>query len=199
MAAVGTAAPAAVSMDELTKESTNQRHIPESLFIENVEVMVGSRDATKIVTALQDLLSKYQYMLSSLASQKSSLTTKQPEIKGSLEMVQQLKKKRDDNERNIQVDYQLADNVYSKAEIPLESDRICLWLGANVLLEYTFDEAIELLTTNLSNATKTLANLQEDLLFIRDQVTTTEVNIARVHNYGVKQRQGVKENAEGGQ
>ncbi len=42
------------------------------------------------------------------------------------------------------VDYQLADNVYAKARIkPVET--VNLWLGANVMLEYGLDEAVELL------------------------------------------------------
>ncbi|XP_073655543.1 prefoldin subunit 3 isoform X3 [Tursiops truncatus] len=48
---------------------------------------------------------------------------------------------------------------------------------ANVMLEYDIDEAQALLEKNLSTATKNLDSLEEDLDFLRDQFTTTEVNI----------------------
>lgn len=182
-----------ITLDDLTRPSTNKRQIPEAIFVENVESFVGNQDVPKVVAVLQELLAKYQYMSQGLISQKASLKSKHPDIKEGLEMVTQLKKKRDEDVRNLVVDYQLAENVYTKADIPLENNRVCLWLGANVLLEYTFDEAIELLTNNLANASTTLGGLEEDIVFVRDQITTTEVNIARTHNFGVKQRQTKKE------
>ncbi|RMB98394.1 hypothetical protein DUI87_25300 [Hirundo rustica rustica] len=48
---------------------------------------------------------------------------------------------------------------------------------ANVMLEYDIDEAQALLEKNLSTATKNLDLLEEDLDFLRDQFTTTEVSI----------------------
>ena len=59
---------------------------------------------------------------------------------------------------------------------------------ANVMLSYGIDEAIELLTEKLSNTKTNLAMANEDLGFLRDQITTMEVNTARVHNWDVKRR-----------
>lgn len=81
----------------------------------------------------------------------------------------------------------LADNLYCKASVP-PTDKVCLWLGANVMLEYDIDEAQALLEKNLSTATRNLDSLEEDLDFLRDQFTTTEVNMARVYNWDVKRR-----------
>ena len=54
------------------------------------------------------------------------------------------------------------------------------------MLEYTISEAEALLKNSNNNATETLKKLDENLAFLRDQITTTEVNIARIHNYMVK-------------
>jgi hypothetical protein len=45
-----------------------------------------------------------------------------------------------------------------------------LWLGANVMLEYTTDEAHTLLSSNLQNCQIALDKLSEDLLFLKEQV-----------------------------
>merc|ERR1719487_1167959 len=147
-----------------------------------------------VVTQLQELYNKYQYMQSSLAAQRSGLRTKLPDITSALETVRQLIKRRDSSE-TAEITYQLYETIYTRAEVP-PTDKVCLWLGANVMLEYTLDEAIELLTTNEANAKTTVTNLDEDMAFLRDQLTTTEVNIARTHNFNVKLRQKAKE-AEG--
>ena len=59
---------------------------------------------------------------------------------------------------------------------------------ANVMLSYDIDEAIDLLREKLSNAKANMAAANADLGFLRDQITTMEVNTARVHNWDVKRR-----------
>lgn len=49
------------------------------------------------------------------------------------------------------------------------------------MLEYDIDEAQALLEKNLSTATKNLDLLEEDLDFLRDQFTTTEVSILSIN------------------
>ena len=54
------------------------------------------------------------------------------------------------------------------------------------MLEYPLDEAEALLSKNLGAATKNVEQINVDLDFLRDQITTTEVSMARVHNWKVK-------------
>lgn len=56
------------------------------------------------------------------------------------------------------------------------------------MLSYEIDEAIALLREKLSNAKTNMATANEDLGYLRDQITTMEVNTARVHNWDVKRR-----------
>jgi SpoU rRNA methylase family enzyme len=76
------------------------------------------------------------------------------------------------------------------------TDEVYLWLGANVMLAYPLSEAVELLDGKLSAAQNSLDNCDDDLDFLREQVTTLEVATARVYNWDVAQRR--KEKAEGG-
>eukprot|EP01018_Ginkgo_biloba_P013454 Gb_11828 [translate_table: standard] len=85
------------------------------------------------------------------------------------------------------VDFEVAEGIYSQARIE-KTNSVCLWLGANVMLEYPCDEAIALLRKNLDNANSSLEAIVEDLQFLRDQVTITQVTIARVYNWDVHQR-----------
>lgn len=56
------------------------------------------------------------------------------------------------------------------------------------MLAYPLDEAIALLRTRLEGSKRSLVTLHEDLDFLRDQITTMEVNTARLHNWDVKRR-----------
>lgn len=56
------------------------------------------------------------------------------------------------------------------------------------MLEQGIGEAQALLEKNLSTATKNQDSLKEDLDFLRDKFTTTEVIMARDYNWDVKRR-----------
>lgn len=70
---------------------------------------------------------------------------------------------------------------------PGENVPDCCFPQANVMLEYDIDEAQALLEKNLSTATRNLETLENDLDFLRDQFTTTEVSILALcwHKWGI--------------
>ena len=56
------------------------------------------------------------------------------------------------------------------------------------MLSYPPKEAQQLLQDKLTTAQTSFENTKVDLLFLREQITTTEVNIARLYNHDVKLR-----------
>lgn len=56
------------------------------------------------------------------------------------------------------------------------------------MLSYKIPAAIELLRSKLEAAENNVASLTEDLEFLREQLTSMEVNMARVYNWDVKRR-----------
>lgn len=56
------------------------------------------------------------------------------------------------------------------------------------MLSYKLAEAIDLLRGRLTSAEQSQADVDEDLEFIREQITVMEVNTARVYNWDVKRR-----------
>jgi ABC-type uncharacterized transport system fused permease/ATPase subunit len=63
------------------------------------------------------------------------------------------------------------------------------------MLSYPVDEAKKLLTGKLTAAKESLGNCEEDLDFLRQQITTLEVNTARLYNYEVTLKRKEKEEA----
>lgn len=123
----------------------------------------------------------------------AGLKDKIPDIRKTLDIVRFLETRKDDADP-LESLFELNDTLYAKAHIS-KTDEVYLWLGANVMLAYPIPEAEALLQSKLEAAQSSLANCEEDLDFLREQITTMEVATARLYNWDVGQRR--KEKSEG--
>ncbi|KAK9448329.1 Prefoldin subunit-domain-containing protein [Limtongia smithiae] len=171
----------------------NPRGIPQAPFIETVEDYVRSRDQVEsILQSFQEMLSKYKYMEMSTLRRAAGLREKIPDIQKTLDSVLFLDSKRNSEDNKITTTYELNDTLFAKANI-VASDTVYLWLGANVMLEYPMEEATDLLNSKLKSAKESLLTCDEDLEFLRENITTVEVNTARVYNWDVQKRREQRE------
>jgi prefoldin subunit 5 len=122
---------------------------------------------------------------------EQQLKEKVPDLEKSLTLVKSLLKKKEEGESGV-VRYSLADNIFARAELDYEGT-VNLWLGANVMLEYTYEEAIEFLSKNEERAKRELEDVQTDLVFVRDQIVTCEVLRSRIFNWDVRRRRSLEE------
>jgi prefoldin subunit 5 len=72
--------------------------------------------------------------------------------------------------------------------VDLSAGVVYLWIGAGTMVEYKFEEAVELLEKQLQQTKAKIEELQEDLYFLRGNSITVEVNMARLFNHSVKLR-----------
>jgi prefoldin subunit 5 len=149
-----------------------------------------NKSAEDVLRRLEEQHNKYKFMDYNLTTKKTRLKSQIPDIKTSLDIVKHMKTRKE-SDASMETTFMLADTLYTKAKVP-PTKNVCLWLGANVMLEYTLDDAEALLLKNYSAAIKSLTQTESDLGFIRDQTTTIEVNMARVYNWDVKRRQSEK-------
>lgn len=87
----------------------------------------------------------------------------------------------------MEVDFSLADQVFARAKLE-NVDSVALWLGAGIMVEYSLEDAKQLLEQQLSGCSKQLHTAQLDYDYVKDQMTTTEVSMARIFNYDVLMR-----------
>ncbi|KAJ4365820.1 peptide chain release factor 1 [Neocucurbitaria cava] len=143
---------------------------------------------------------KYQFMQQNTQRRASGLKDKIPDIQKTLETVRFLQSRSSTSSSSstpepLETTFELNDTLYARASVPI-SDEVYLWLGANVMLSYPIPEAEELLRGKLDTARSSLATCEEDLDFLREQITTLEVAFARVYNWDVAMRR--KEREDGG-
>ena len=122
--------------------------------------------------------------------------SKIPEVEQTLELVELMKTKRDKDE-DIYANYSLCDTIYTRAKVDSSEGKVCLWVGANTMVEYTYEEAIDLLQNQLQQSHAKLQEIDEDLLHIRGNSITVEVNMARLFNYSVKIKKAAELAAQG--
>ncbi|CAH0037377.1 unnamed protein product [Clonostachys solani] len=196
-------------VDASGKDATpsNPRGIPYAPFVDKVEDYVASRDDVEpTLRSFQEMISKYQFMEVNLQRRMTGLREKIPDIQKTLDTVRFLKLRKlapgmvlmsnKEETEPIETTFELNDTLYARANIP-PTEEVHIWLGANVMLSYPIDEAEALLGSKLTTAQTSLTNCEEDLDFLREQITTMEVAIARVYNWEVVQKR--KDKVEGGE
>lgn len=73
---------------------------------------------------------------------------------------------------DLETNFELNDTLYARASIsPADAEEVYLWLGANVMLAYPLGEAQSMLAEKLSAAELSLGHCEEDLEFLREQIT----------------------------
>ncbi|KAJ5384414.1 hypothetical protein N7517_002325 [Penicillium concentricum] len=179
---------------------TNPRGIPVAPFIDNVSDYVSSREEVEpTLRSFQEMISKYQFMEVNTQRRGQGLREKIPDIKKTLEMVRFLQLRKESNpDSDLETNFELNDTLYARAAIsPADAEEVYLWLGANVMLAYPLGEAETMLDEKLNAAESSLQNCEEDLEFLREQITTLEVATARVYNWDVVERRKDKADGKG--
>ncbi|KAK5718810.1 peptide chain release factor 1 [Elasticomyces elasticus] len=185
---------AEVATESSKSAPTNGRGIPFAPFVDRVEDYVSTRsDVEGCLKNFQEMISKYQFMEGNTQRRAVGLRDKIPDIEKTLKTVKFLSG-RDEDAEPLESFFELNDTLYAKAEIQ-RTEEVYLWLGANVMLSYPLAEAETLLSSKLEAAQSSLENCDEDLDFLREQITTMEVATARVYNWDVNERR--KEKAAG--
>ncbi len=182
-----------VATNAFSDDYKNPRGIPRMEFVANVEEFVKKRGVSidQILRTFSEQHSKYKLMEHKLNQNLASHNQKIPEITKTLEALDFLKKKHEADE-TATTQYALTDLVFCEAEIPPQ-ESVHLWLGANVMVEYTVSEAKVLLEKNLAASKRNLESTQEDLAWLKDQIVVCEVNSSRLYNYDVVRRREAAE------
>lgn len=169
-------------------EALSARGIPKSELIEDVEswLVKEKMSVEEAETVLREKYGKYKYVESSMTAQKQRMAEKIPEFDNSLSIIDTLIAKRAANE-SFETTFLLSDDVYTKATVQ-KPETVSIWLGANVMVEYDLENAKALLGKNRESIQKVVDELTNELAYIKDQITTTEVNMSHIVNHGVNQR-----------
>jgi len=183
---------------EPPKEDKSTLKVIKAPFIEDMAKFIEEQGGQEnAMLHLQKTYRELKQLEQSLAVRKANLATKLPDLEQTLDAVKHLQAQRDarkeqapEERKEQHVRYELGESgIYAEAVLAEDAfEHVNLWLGANVMMEYTLDEAVELLSGNLSSARETIASINNDLDVIKERTVTMEVNMARLYNHEVAKR-----------
>lgn len=151
---------------------TNPRGIPFAPFVDNVSDYCTTRaEVEPTLKSFSEMIQKYQFMEVNTSRRAAGLREKIPDISKTLDTVRFLKSRGEDAEE-LESYFELNDTLFAKAKVP-KTEEVYLWLGANVMLAYPMEEAEELLEGKLQAAKSGLENAEEDMDFLREQITVS--------------------------
>ncbi|KII62174.1 Prefoldin subunit 3 [Thelohanellus kitauei] len=152
-------------------------------FVENESEFIakeGQGDSKIVLLKLQKLLQYYVKRESALTERMSKFFSKISNNQESLCVVDGL-----ENDSATETYFTLADQVFSIGTMDRTNKTVYLWLGANVMVEFSYEEARNILNENINDAKKLVEGIQTEMDLIKSKITTLEVNIARIHNFNV--------------
>jgi prefoldin subunit 5 len=72
--------------------------------------------------------------------------------------------------------FQLHDGMFVEGKVAKGNNSVALWLGSDIMVEYTYDEAIELLTANMKKAEYSVDTYVDFLAYLRTKISTFSRN-----------------------
>ena len=170
------------------EKPTTPLGIPRAEFIDDIAAAAPNMaTAEKIFQEKQELLSKYRMLEQHLIEKSQQVKANRPDVLENLKAVQKLASAPFQTEPVTH--FQIAESLYGTAKLKNERT-VSLWLGANLMVEYTFEEAEELLKKNLATLDSQIQEAEDNLVFLRDQIITTEVTVSRLMNRIIQLRHG---------
>lgn len=147
--------------------------LPKTEFIEDVAKFLEGRSTDSVITTLKQNHQELKLKESQLTQRKASLISKQPELERSVDIVGELLSRSGKTEP-LTTEYELGNGIWASAHVR-QPKTVNLWLGANVMLEYSLEEAMQLLSSNLENCRSNMRINDSNLDYIKDSLTITQV------------------------
>ena len=131
------------------KEDSNSRGIPKMAFVENPYKLVYNGSHERYLTEIDERLGKYRLMENQLLKQKMAKESQKKEMIKNLSACKYFQSKKDSNEE-IRTNFNVSEQLFGTAIIDNPCDKVAIWLGAGVMLEFTVEDAIEFLNERIS-------------------------------------------------
>ncbi len=171
-----------VTVPVLKEDINGTQKLPTAIFIESMDAFCKEYGIENVAEAVTSAYNRFKFTETQFQKYRSSMSNKLPEIEKAIELISHL---HSSEQKEIKTKFALTEGVFVEA-VSERNDKICLWLGANTMVEYSYEEALNLLRKNYENAKRNVDTYTADLEFIKDQITMIEVNLARLHNHKVK-------------
>uniref|UniRef100_A0A1I8A4C5 Prefoldin subunit 3 n=1 Tax=Steinernema glaseri TaxID=37863 RepID=A0A1I8A4C5_9BILA len=170
------------------EQRVNDMNVPQIVALENVEEYVKEcENYSKASAKVENDYRTTKMVQSNLMSVRERIIQNLPDLQNNLKMLEVLKE-RQDNDKPFSTSFLLSDQVYTDAHVE-KVENVYLWLGAGVMAEFPIDKATAFIKGKISELNTKATDLAEELEIVKQRLTTCEVNMANIYNFGVRMRQ----------
>ncbi|ELP85547.1 prefoldin subunit, putative [Entamoeba invadens IP1] len=150
--------------------------------IEDVQKYVAEKGGVgPAVQSVEDTYKNLKFFLDVVSQRKLTLTSKIEEIQSTLNYVKLLQSKTNEE---VKTKFEIANGLYLPVTIS-EPKKVNLWIGAGVMMEYSFEEAEKTLTDNTNATTTMIKKLDEDSNHLNGEIAKMEVLIKKMVDAGI--------------
>lgn len=163
--------------------SSQTTTVPKVIFSANTQdLILPGKSIEESISAYRDLTNNYHYIESTLDERLSRAHVKRDELSKNLQVVRMLQSLSEP----VIVDFELGDCLYAKAKVSADGVKVNLWLSQNTMLAYSLEEAEQMLAERVKEAEAVVGGLVEEERLLKEQITTSQVNMARLYNFHVQ-------------
>eukprot|EP00792_Barthelona_sp_PAP020_P003787 TRINITY_DN1649_c0_g1_i1.p1 TRINITY_DN1649_c0_g1~~TRINITY_DN1649_c0_g1_i1.p1 ORF type:complete len:190 (+),score=37.49 TRINITY_DN1649_c0_g1_i1:40-609(+) len=164
---------------------SSPRGIPAMFFIENMDKFMESQDnGDSVLAKLNQNKNQYQKSEVDHLQKLGDFSAQQRELEMNLRTINQIEELTEEN-KDYKTVFSLGDTVMAHAVIPKNTDHCYVWLDSKTCIELNFDEARDLFQKQLEKTKNHIKEVNEDLDFLKRQITICEVSYFRVYNWTV--------------
>merc|ERR1719335_1902477 len=164
--------------------------LPHAQFISGIEKFCEAKNVDELINELYQHYRAYKAAIINLSQRKNRTMQKISELKGNLEMAKFMLAW--EKWEDLILDFEIIGGMYGRAKLT-ECKRLYFWIGGHVMVEFSIDQAKDFLEANLKRAKANLEIVSKELQHIKDQITITEVSIARLYNFEIHRRRQKRE------
>lgn len=159
--------------------------IPRVQFDEDpVKLILPSRSLEDSILYYRELTQKYRFLEANIEERLQRTEAKRDELAKNLSVVSMLQRAAEKGVKKVQVDFEIGDSMMVRGEVEDPSTvKVHLWLSPAAMVAYDLVDAEKLLAERLKETNKTIGVVEEEQKFLKNQITTAEVNMARLYNH----------------
>jgi prefoldin subunit 5 len=161
--------------------------IPKVVFEEDPgRLVLPGKTIEESILHYRDLTQKFRFLEANLEERLSRTDAKKSELDQNLRVIRMLQ--RLDKVEQVDVDFELGDSLYARGTLSNPSQcKVHLWLSSGAMVVYSPGEAETMLADRLQDTKSLLEKIGEEQRYLKEQITTAEVNMARLYNHHLSQ------------
>lgn len=168
---------------------TSSSGVPKVPFDEDpARLVIPDKSVEESILYYRELTQKCRFLEANIEERLTRTESKLAELDKNLQVVRLLQAI-DVSDGPIDLDFELGDTLYARGTVSSPQEcKVHLWLSSGAMVVYSPSQAESMLSERYTETKQVLKKIEEEQRCLKEQITTAEVNTARLYNYHLATR-----------